>query len=437
MNLFEKVEKSQVADESMFGSRTIHAPYNHVDSLDEDVESDIRVLRLGRTDNDVARSFALMQGRSPGMEDDLVFTEAHGTVFLAALASTLAAMREADVIFTTCSTSGSNLMQHNPGPFDLILIDESAQATEPEALIILSAHCGPNTVLVLVGDTHQLGPVVKSQVPSTPTILGTSILERLSVSQRESIVSLRLNVQYRMHEDIASFISRRFYGCGLSSDISRRRARDLYLLGARVSAVFVDTSLFCGHCLTSLQVSRGKNLFFEKSIGSSFTNIGESILVAKIIRIFLFENGELRPSDIAVITPYAAQKKVIRDHIVETEGKQSLNIEVDTMDAFQGSERSVVIIDLWGVRSVGSQFVGRSQEITIGFIGGERRRNVALSRAKGLLIFVGNMATMLSNSPNPLVEWKDHCPSMHISNVISDEIACPNCGALIRRPQNS
>jgi superfamily I DNA and/or RNA helicase len=177
-----------------------------------------------------------------------------------------------------------------------------------------------------------------------------------------------------------------------------------------VSAVCVDTSSFCGSSLTSLQVSRYKNLFFEKSVGSSFTNIGESILVAKIIRSVLFENGELRPSDIAVITPYAAQKKVIRDHIVEIEGKQSLNIEVDTMDAFQGSERSVVIIDL--VRSQGN---------TIGFIGDERRSNVALSRAKDLLIVVGNMATMLSNSPNPWVEWKDHCTSLHISNVISDE----------------
>jgi AAA domain len=166
-----------VTYESMFGSRTIRAPYNHVDSLDEDFESDIRVLRLGRTDNEVARSFALMQGRSPGMEDDESFTEAHGTGFLAAPASALAAIREADVLFTTCSTSGSNLMQHNPGPFDLILIDDSAQATESEALIPLSAHFGPNTVLVLVGDTHQLGPVVKSQVTSTRTILGTSIME--------------------------------------------------------------------------------------------------------------------------------------------------------------------------------------------------------------------------------------------------------------------
>jgi superfamily I DNA and/or RNA helicase len=330
----------------LVGSRTIRAPYNQVDSPDEDVESDIRVLQIGRTDNVVVHSFALMQGISPGMEDEDVFTEGHVTGFLAAPASTLASVREADVIFTTCSTSGSNLMQHNPGPFDLILIDESAQATEPEALIPLSAHLGPNTVLVLLGDTHQLGPVVKSQVPSTRTILGTSILGRLFESRRESIVSLRLNVQYRTHEDIASFISRRFYRCGLFSDISGRRAKDLRLLGTRVSAVCVDTSSFCGYPLTSLQVSRGKNLFFQKRVGSSFTNIGESILVSKIIRRVLFKNGELRLSDIAVITPYAAQKKFIRYHIVEIEGKQSLNMEVDKMDAFQGSERSVVIIDL-------------------------------------------------------------------------------------------
>jgi hypothetical protein len=55
MTIFDKVEKGKVTFESMFGSRTIRAPYNHVYSLDEDVESDIRLLRLGRTDNEVAR----------------------------------------------------------------------------------------------------------------------------------------------------------------------------------------------------------------------------------------------------------------------------------------------------------------------------------------------------------------------------------------------
>jgi superfamily I DNA and/or RNA helicase len=43
----------------------------------------------------------------------------------------------------------------------------------------------------------------------------------------------------------------------------------------------------------------------------------------------------------------------------------------------------------------------RSQGNKIRFIGDERRSNVALSRANGLLIVVENMATMLSNSPNP------------------------------------
>jgi hypothetical protein len=63
----------------------------------------------------------------------------------------------------------------------------------------------------------------------------------------------------------------------------------------------------------------------------------------------------------------------------------------------------------------------RSQGNTIGFIGDERRSKFSLSRANDLLVGVGNMATMLSNSPNPWVEWKDHCMSLHISNVISDE----------------
>jgi hypothetical protein len=103
MNSFDNVDKGKETYEAMSRSRTIRAPYNHVDSLYEDVESDIRVLRLGRTDNYVASSLDLMKGRLPGMEDEESFTEAHGTVFLAVSASALASIREADVIFTACA----------------------------------------------------------------------------------------------------------------------------------------------------------------------------------------------------------------------------------------------------------------------------------------------------------------------------------------------
>jgi superfamily I DNA and/or RNA helicase len=85
-------------------------------------------------------------------------------------------------------------------------------------------------------------------------------------------------------------------------------------------------------------------------------------------------------------------------------------VDVDTIDAFQGGERSVVIIDL--VRSEGN---------TIGFIGDERRSNVALSRAKDLLIVLGNMTTLKSKRPNPWVDWMEHCEDLDASNVIKDE----------------
>jgi hypothetical protein len=79
-----------------------------------------------------------------------------------------------------------------------------------------------------------------STIPSTRTILGTSILERLSASPRESIVSLRLNVQYRMHEDNASFISRRLLRLwsflGYFSTARRRS------ISSRGPSVCVDTS---------------------------------------------------------------------------------------------------------------------------------------------------------------------------------------------------
>ena len=90
----------------------------------------------------------------------------------------------------------------------------------------------------------------------------------------------------------------------------------------------------------------------------------------------------LAPGDIAVIAPYAAQVRWLRDHSIYDK------LEIDTVDGFQGREKEAVVISLVRSNAIGE----------IGFLSDARRMNVALTRAKRKLIIVGDSATLASDS---------------------------------------
>jgi len=104
---------------------------------------------------------------------------------------------------------------------------------------------------------------------------------------------------------------------------------------------------------------------YEKREGTSKSNYKEAKLIAD--RVTKFNN-----KSIAVITPYSAQKRLLRKMI---KGK---NIKIDTIDSFQGEEADIVFYSL--VRNIGN----------IQFLLDMRRLNVAISRTKEKLFFVGN-----------------------------------------------
>ena len=89
------------------------------------------------------------------------------------------------------------------------------------------------------------------------------------------------------------------------------------------------------------------------------------------------------PSLIGVISPYRAQVRLLRDKLADLP-----ELEVDSVDGFQGREKEAIIISL--VRS--------NHEGEIGFLSDTRRTNVAFTRARRSLIVIGDSAT-LSNHP--------------------------------------
>lgn len=135
--------------------------------------------------------------------------------------------------------------------------------------------------------------------------------------------------------------------------------------------------------------------------GESRRNPKEAELVCRKVRA-LFEAGVLA-ANIAVITPYAAQVRLLREKLAEP------GLEIDSVDGFQGREKEAVIISL--VRS--------NPEGEIGFLSDMRRMNVAMTRARRKLLIIGNSAT-LSNHPF----YRDllgHCESVGAYRSVWEE----------------
>jgi superfamily I DNA and/or RNA helicase len=85
----------------------------------------------------------------------------------------------------------------------------------------------------------------------------------------------------------------------------------------------------------------------------------------------------LEPAEGALITPYGAQARLLRRNAPP-------GLEVGTVDGFQGREKEVILLSLVRSNDTGE----------VGFLSDTRRMNVAMTRARRLLIVVGDSATI-------------------------------------------
>ncbi len=266
----------------------------------------------------------------------------------------------ADVI---CATTTLDPEVLGDREFDLTIIDEACQSTEPG--------CWPVVMrtgrLVLAGDHCQLPPTVLS-VPAATEGFAISLMERL-VSHYGDTVTRQLKVQYRMHDQIMQFSSQEFYDGKLLADDSVR-AHELGDLPGMQPDVLLDSPL---HFIDTAGAGWEEE---PEPDGESRRNTQEGQLILRLASR-LTEAG-LAPADIAVIAPYAAQVRWLREHCHDRA------IEIDTVDGFQGREKEAVLISLVRSNSTGE----------IGFLGDTRRMNVALTRARRKLIVVGDSATL-------------------------------------------
>lgn len=282
-----------------------------------------------------------------------------------------ACVKEAAVVAATCLGIASNPTVHNL-EFDYVIIDEAGRATPPETLV--PAVRGKK--IIMVGDQKQLPPMVDHALTNdllktinlTRNQLTYTIFEKL-FSEVPSQVKCILKGQYRMHPTIGQLISKAFYESQLESN-TKDYEKNHGLRWWPKAVLWFSTSQ--------------KENRFEESVGKSRQNSCEARYIDELLVDIEQQYRPLKlTKKIAVITGYMAQKSLLKT-LIDVEDKKrwvALNIEVDTVDAFQGRETDIVIYSV--VRS--------NNENDIGFIGDHRRLNVALSRAKELLICVGDL----------------------------------------------
>lgn len=260
------------------------------------------------------------------------------------------------------------------GHFSYIFLDEAGQASEPDTMVPISHLYSRNTVLVLAGDPMQLGPVVFSSEAEVHG-LGTSYLERLFecdlYKKGDDTFMTKLVRNYRTHEAILRLPSELFYAGELIPCKEENKDSSISWEGIIPDKEF--PLLFIG--IQGCDEREGNN--------PSWFNRIEASKTVEIINVLIQEKG-LKEEEIGVIAPYRKQVSKIREAL---ECLGSPKVKVGSVEQFQGQEREVIIIST--VRStVKHNDFDRAHYL--GFLSNPRRFNVAITRAKSLIIVIGN-----------------------------------------------
>lgn len=280
-------------------------------------------------------------------------------------------LSDKNLVGATCVGLANNKGGVDQLQFDVAIIDEAGRATAPEILIPILR----SRKVILVGDHYQLppsiAPLLREDAASEQlTFLRENFLsgsffellfERLPSDCREI-----LNKQYRMAPDIGNLVAEMFYRSNgkrtLFNGHPDSHFDGKYLLEQSIYWVNVD----------------GKQKLPPNS--TSLENPQEAQEIAHFLKNL--SNKVNRKTSVAVITAYGSQKKRILRELAKIGCKENkmglLNVDVDTVDAFQGSEADVVCYST--VRTHGD----------LEFILDRKRLNVACSRARLHLVFFGN-----------------------------------------------
>lgn len=282
--------------------------------------------------------------------------------------------------------------------FDTIIVDEAGRATLSELLV----PCIKAKKLILVGDHKQLAPVIDDDVlekiddkNEAKTSFFQRLFERVEYVEREEMdahienpgrknLIHTLEYNYRSERRICDLYSNAFYD-GKLKTTDELNAKKKHSLPFNSSVIWYDTE--------KLQDKE------DQQKGTGKINNCNACIIERVLHQLTNEMSSNSINyDIGIITPYKAQMELLRSKLAIKKNFDGYKIDIGTVDSFQGSDRDIIIYDC--VRS------GKlKQKAKIDFIAEEKRLNVSLSRAKLLLIIVGDMdflyQAQVSDKNNP------------------------------------
>ena len=309
--------------------------------------------------------------------------------------------------------------------FDLVIIDEAGHATFGETVIPMLF----GKRVLMVGDDKQLPPVCGDDLPckqykGKECVLGDnkkndcwleySLFEYLWTRMDcFSMPRLMLDTQFRMHPDIGSFVSQAFYDGKLKNGTSAQNRH------------FTFSSFSRPVCVLS---TSGQKKRFESrakrddhgSVAYSYSNQTEAEYIQRIVEALIDDLSQQLNAgkkeekvSLAIITPYSNQVQLLRtklkgcfnssNHLAFTKD------DIASVDKFQGSERDIVITSFVRSpkpcnicngtgRSKGNKCPncnGKGHEGgSFSFVHDLKRMNVAFSRAKKMLILIGDIEAL-------------------------------------------
>ena len=315
--------------------------------------------------------------------------------------------------------------------YDVAIVDEAGQITLHDIIVPLAKA----KKVILIGDHLQLPPTgerefcdylseksllgfgelesdedIRQYKKETEEIFSVSLFEKLFRDPALDDHKVMLDTQFRMHPVIASFISDKFYGGKYKSGVSAED-RTLKIAGMTEPMYFVDTV----SCKAKREDNNSDSTVYSNSLEADIC--GE--MISKIIDAIEndeYSYGNKKPVlkgtdgyyDIGVITAYKAQipllKKSILKRLSSTHDKKTAkdmvdHLYVNTLDSFQGRDNQIIIYS----------FVRSNLRHTIGFQNEVRRLNVMMTRAKSLLIMVGDSETLTNTKALTVHDNKRAC----------------------------
>lgn len=310
--------------------------------------------------------------------------------------------------------------------FDVVIMDEASKATPPELVLPLTL----GKKVIIIGDHKQLPPMIDENEFSealeavgakklvedwTKADYKISQFEKLFENAPEECVA-SLDTQFRMHKQIMNCISQ-FYKdqkqlqngliCGIEGDMDNPNWN---LKGSRWHGLMLHP--FIEKDVHAIWVNvKGT----ENRVGTSYENIDEIEAIKIVLRSLTKSNGfndyynhftKEEEKEIGIITYYMPQMQKIKSALYPTltrnewrqfeqhkyENEYKIPFRINTVDRFQGMERNIIIIST--VRSDLPKDpvykFNKQYPFALGFAREIPRVNVGFSRAKRLLIVIGN-----------------------------------------------